>query len=110
MIKLRDLLNEHEKEFYRINKQNFNDSMEFTLWLHTGERARINCVYGNCEFDFTVETDIKELECNKERLIRNLNKIANLIEEGNTNINCEVFKDYDNVLKWDCIKITDIDI
>ncbi|WP_297425791.1 hypothetical protein [Clostridium sp.] len=111
MIKLRDYLDQYERELYRVNKEKFNDSMEFTLWLHTGERARINCVYGDCEFDFTIETTIYNLEENRtEILITNLNKIGKLIKDGHSNIDDEVFKNYDNLLKWDCIKITDIDI
>lgn len=110
MIKLRDYIDEQEKELYKINKSEYNDSMELTLWLHTGERARINGVYGNSEFDFTIETTISELEDNKERLIKNINKIAELISNGHHDINDKVFENYDNVQKWDCIKITDIDV
>ena len=111
MIKLRDYLDQYEREFYKINKEKFNDSMEFTLFLHTGERARINCVYGDCDFDFTVETTIFNLEEKRtEILVENLNKIAELIKQGHSKIEDKVFKNYDNVSKWDCLKITDIDI
>ena len=111
MIKLREYLNEQTKELCILNKEMFNNKVDFTVWIMSSECAGVNCVCdGKILFDFTIKTPIWNLEDNKVELLTDLNKISELIQKNNVDVECETLKDYDSLLKDAHIEITDIDI